>query len=93
MWMLYSWTLQLHTGLMRGSGVPKAFYLTENGEHCWGELSQSTVEVASKLGLLSEAKAEVIDMQSAKKYAGAESSGQSFSCLPGSRSGSPGDSP
>lgn len=53
----------------------KAHSLTDNGEHCWGELAQSKAEVAAKLGYLSEAKAEPIDLDSAKKYAGFESLG------------------
>lgn len=51
----------------------KAYYLTENGEHCWGELAKSTAEAAANLGYLSEAKAESIDLESAKEYAGFES--------------------
>lgn len=51
----------------------KAYYLTENGEHCWGELARATAETAAKLGFLSEAKAEPIDLESAKEYAGFES--------------------
>jgi nucleoside-diphosphate-sugar epimerase len=51
----------------------KAYYLTENGEHHWGELSQATAEAAAKLGYIPEAKAEPIDLESAKKYAGFES--------------------
>lgn len=51
----------------------KAYYLTENGEHCWGELAKSTAEAAAKLGYIPEAKAEPIDLESAKKYAGFES--------------------
>ncbi|KAJ5818825.1 hypothetical protein N7474_004416 [Penicillium riverlandense] len=51
----------------------KTYYLTENGEHCWGELAQTTAEVAAKLGYLPEAKAEPIDLESAKQYAGFES--------------------
>lgn len=51
----------------------KAYYLTENGEHVWGELAQATAEAATKLGYLPEAKAESIDLESAKKYAGFES--------------------
>lgn len=47
--------------------------MTENGEHCWGELAKSTAEAATKLGYLPEAKAEPIDLESAKKYAGFES--------------------
>ncbi|KAJ5802014.1 uncharacterized protein N7503_004464 [Penicillium pulvis] len=50
-----------------------AYYLTENGEHVWGELAQQTADVATKLGYLPEAKAESIDLESAKKYAGFES--------------------
>ncbi|KAJ6015283.1 hypothetical protein N7540_009874 [Penicillium herquei] len=52
---------------------PRAYYLTENGEHVWGELSKSTAEAATKLGYLSEATAEPIDLESAQKYAGFES--------------------
>ncbi|KAJ6103474.1 hypothetical protein N7486_005901 [Penicillium sp. IBT 16267x] len=50
-----------------------AYYLTENGEHVWGELAQQTADVATKLGYLPEAKAEPIDLESAKKYGGFES--------------------
>lgn len=52
---------------------PKAYYLTENGEHLWGDMAQSTAEAAAKLGLIPEAKAEPIDLESAKQYAGFES--------------------
>ncbi|KAJ5118064.1 hypothetical protein N7526_011087 [Penicillium atrosanguineum] len=45
----------------------------KNGEHVWGELAKSTAEAATKLGYLPEAKAESIDLESAKKYAGFES--------------------
>jgi nucleoside-diphosphate-sugar epimerase len=51
----------------------KAYYLTENGEHYWGELAQATADIAAKLGYIPEAKAESIDLESAKKYAGFES--------------------
>jgi nucleoside-diphosphate-sugar epimerase len=51
----------------------KAYYLTENGEHVWGELAKSTAEVATELGYLPEAKTESLDVESAKKYAGFES--------------------
>lgn len=50
-----------------------AYYLTENGEHYWGELAVATAEAAAKLGYIPEAKAEPIDLESAKKYAGFES--------------------
>jgi hypothetical protein len=49
------------------------YYLTENGEHVWGDLAQSTAEVAAKLGYIPEGKAEPIDLESAKEYAGFES--------------------
>ncbi|KAJ5680014.1 hypothetical protein N7536_011153 [Penicillium majusculum] len=52
---------------------PRAYYLTENGEHCWGELAQATAEAAAKLGYLPEAKTEALDPGSAKKHAGYES--------------------
>ena len=51
----------------------KAYYLTENGEHVWGELARSTAEAATKLGYLPEAKAESIDLESARKCAAFES--------------------
>ncbi|KAJ5641381.1 hypothetical protein N7490_005381 [Penicillium lividum] len=50
-----------------------AYYLTDNGEHVWGELAQQTADAATKLGYLPEAKAEPIDLDSAKRYAGFES--------------------
>lgn len=50
-----------------------AYYLTENGEHVWGELAQSTAEAAAKLGYIPEGRAEQIDLESAKQYAGFES--------------------
>lgn len=53
-----------------GSGGPKAYYLTENGEHQWGDLAKSTADSAAKLGLMSETMAEPIDLDSAKQYAG-----------------------
>ncbi|OOQ81596.1 nucleoside-diphosphate-sugar epimerase [Penicillium brasilianum] len=52
---------------------PKAYYLTENGEHRWGDLAKSTAEVAAKLEFIPEAKAEPIDLENAKQYAGFES--------------------
>ncbi|KAJ5520952.1 Semialdehyde dehydrogenase NAD-binding [Penicillium fimorum] len=52
---------------------PRAYYLTENGEHCWGELAQATAEAAVKLGYLPKAKTEVLNPNSAKDYAGYES--------------------
>lgn len=52
---------------------PKAYYLTENGEHRWGDLAKSTAEAAATLGLIPKAKAERIDLESAKQYAGFES--------------------
>lgn len=51
----------------------KAYYLTENGEHQWGELAKSTAEAAAKLGFIPGARAEPIDLESAKQYAGFES--------------------
>ncbi|OQE36798.1 hypothetical protein PENCOP_c011G04123 [Penicillium coprophilum] len=51
----------------------KAYYLAENGEHCWGELAQATAETAVKLGYLPEVKTEALDPDSAKEYAGYES--------------------
>ncbi|KAI9925050.1 hypothetical protein ASPWEDRAFT_45191 [Aspergillus wentii DTO 134E9] len=50
-----------------------AYYLTENGEHRWGDLALSTAEAAAKLGYIPQGKAETIDLEDAKKYAGFES--------------------
>ena len=52
---------------------PRAYYLTENGEHCWGELALTTAEAATKLGYIPEAKPEVLDPVIAKQYGGFES--------------------
>ncbi|PYI08749.1 nucleoside-diphosphate-sugar epimerase, partial [Aspergillus sclerotiicarbonarius CBS 121057] len=51
----------------------RAYYLTENGEHVWGELAKATAQTAVELGLIPEAKAEEINLEDAKKYAGYES--------------------
>ncbi|RAK95583.1 nucleoside-diphosphate-sugar epimerase [Aspergillus ibericus CBS 121593] len=51
----------------------RAYYLTENGEHVWGELAKATAQTAVELGLISEAKAGSISLEDAKKYAGYES--------------------
>lgn len=51
----------------------EAYYLTENGEHYWGELAKATAHAAAKLGYIPEDKAEEIDLESGKKYAGFES--------------------
>ncbi|KAJ5555759.1 hypothetical protein N7535_008192 [Penicillium sp. DV-2018c] len=51
---------------------PRAYYLTDAGEHCWGELAQAIAETAAKLGYLPEAKTGPIDLESAKQYAGYE---------------------
>ncbi|KAI2785978.1 hypothetical protein POX_h09743 [Penicillium oxalicum] len=57
----------------KGLWGPEAYYLTENGEHRWGDVAQSAAEAAAKQGFIPEAKAEPIDLESAKKYAGFES--------------------
>ncbi|KAJ5475213.1 hypothetical protein N7539_008279 [Penicillium diatomitis] len=57
----------------KGLWGPEAYYLTENGEHRWGDLAQATAQTAAEQGFIPEAKAERIDLESAKKYAGFES--------------------
>lgn len=51
---------------------PKAYYLTDNAERQWGDLAKSTADAAAKQRFIAEAKAEPIDLQSAKLYAGFE---------------------
>ncbi|PWY89197.1 nucleoside-diphosphate-sugar epimerase [Aspergillus heteromorphus CBS 117.55] len=50
----------------------RAYYLTENGEHAWGELARATAKTAAELGLIPEAKAEEIGLEEAQKYGGGE---------------------
>lgn len=63
----------IHGRTDKGLWGPQAYYLTENGEHSWGELSQAVAKAAHKLGHLSEPKAESLEPEAAKKYAGFES--------------------
>ena len=51
----------------------RAYYLTENGEHCWGELAQATAQAAANLGYITGANTEPLDLETAKSYAGFES--------------------
>lgn len=51
----------------------RAYYLTENGEHCWGELAQATAQAAANLGYITGANTEPLDLETAKNYAGFES--------------------
>jgi nucleoside-diphosphate-sugar epimerase len=50
----------------------KAYYLAENGEHVWGDLSRLVVQTATKQGLLTAAKTEQMDFETGKKLAGFE---------------------
>ncbi|KAJ5124939.1 uncharacterized protein N7515_008764 [Penicillium bovifimosum] len=52
---------------------PRAYYLTENGEHCWGDIAKATAEIAAKLGYIPEAKTGPLDLESARQNAGYES--------------------
>lgn len=51
----------------------KGYYLTENGEHYWSELSQKIAESAKKQGYIQSAETEALDEATAKKVAGFES--------------------
>ncbi|PYH41244.1 NAD(P)-binding protein [Aspergillus saccharolyticus JOP 1030-1] len=51
----------------------RAYYLTENGEHVWGELSRAIAKYAAELGLIGQSKAEQISLEDGKKFAGFES--------------------
>ncbi|KAL4893259.1 hypothetical protein BDV59DRAFT_201848 [Aspergillus ambiguus] len=50
-----------------------AYYLAENGEHCWGDLTREMAKRATDLGYIPQPVAEPIDLDEAKKYAGFES--------------------
>ncbi|KAL1303673.1 hypothetical protein AAFC00_007027 [Neodothiora populina] len=49
------------------------YYLCENGEHVWGELSKLVAKTAADLGFIPEAKTEKMDEAKAKDVAGFES--------------------
>lgn len=51
----------------------KAYYLAENGEHCWGDIARLVAQSAAKQGYIPEAKAKQIDIETARKLAGFES--------------------
>ncbi|KAL5357313.1 hypothetical protein BJX96DRAFT_181576 [Aspergillus floccosus] len=50
-----------------------AYYLAENGEHCWGDLARGMAQRATELGYIPQPVAEPINLDDAKKYAGFES--------------------
>ncbi|KAH8690211.1 putative nucleoside-diphosphate-sugar epimerase [Talaromyces proteolyticus] len=47
-----------------------AYYLVENGEHVWGDISHAVAKEAAKQGFIPEAKVEHMDFQTAVKYGG-----------------------
>ncbi|KAJ5291305.1 nucleoside-diphosphate-sugar epimerase [Penicillium angulare] len=50
-----------------------AYYLVEQGEHCWGDVANSIAQKATEEGLLSEPHERIeLDMKSAYKLAGFE---------------------
>ncbi|RAK76355.1 NAD(P)-binding protein [Aspergillus fijiensis CBS 313.89] len=51
----------------------RAYYLAENGEHVWGELSRAIAKYAAELGLIGQSRAEQISLEEGKKFAGFES--------------------
>ncbi|KAF9894609.1 hypothetical protein FE257_006497 [Aspergillus nanangensis] len=50
-----------------------AYYLTENGEHAWGDLARAMANSAAQSGYIPAPVAETVDLEEAKKYAGFES--------------------
>jgi nucleoside-diphosphate-sugar epimerase len=48
------------------------YYLVENGEHVWGDVSRSIAAIATKEGYFPEATVEEVDTETAKKFAGFE---------------------
>ncbi|PYI29190.1 nucleoside-diphosphate-sugar epimerase [Aspergillus indologenus CBS 114.80] len=51
----------------------RAYYLAENGEHVWGELSRAMAKYAAELGFIGQSRAEQISLEDGKKFAGFES--------------------
>lgn len=51
---------------------PKGYYLTENGEHIWGDLSRSIAHKAADLGYISDPKEKGLEKDAAMEQAGFE---------------------
>lgn len=49
-----------------------AYYLAENGEHCWGDLTKVMANSAAQLGYIPSPAVENLEIEEAKKYAGFE---------------------
>ncbi|KAJ5403869.1 hypothetical protein N7509_003740 [Penicillium cosmopolitanum] len=69
---------------LRGEGDgtiwgPEAYYLVEEGEHCWGELAHSIGEIALKRGFLrNQPKQIALEMDSAQELAGFEATSWAY---------------
>lgn len=50
-----------------------AYYLIENGEHVWGDISHAVAAEAAKQGYIPEAKVEHVDFKTALEFDGFES--------------------
>ncbi|GLA88879.1 hypothetical protein AtubIFM56815_003345 [Aspergillus tubingensis] len=51
---------------------PEAYYLSENGEHCWGELARSIGQICVAEGFIPNAEKEAFGFEDARKWAGYE---------------------
>ncbi|CAK36930.1 uncharacterized protein An01g03940 [Aspergillus niger] len=51
---------------------PEAYYLCENGEHCWGELARSIGRICVAEGFIPSAEEEAFGFEEAQKWAGYE---------------------
>ncbi|GAA88672.1 nucleoside-diphosphate-sugar epimerase [Aspergillus luchuensis IFO 4308] len=51
---------------------PEAYYLSENGEHCWGELARSIGQICVAEGFIPNAEEEAFGFEDARKWAGYE---------------------
>lgn len=46
------------------------YYLVENGEHVWGDVSRSIAEIAAKEGYIPAPTVETVDIETCEKFAG-----------------------
>lgn len=51
---------------------PEAYYLAEQGEHCWGELARLIGRIAVEERFIPSSKEEAFDFEDARRWAGFE---------------------
>lgn len=50
----------------------EAYYLAENGEHCWGDIAKLVGKIAVEEGFIPSAEVQALDVESARRLAGFE---------------------